>query len=402
MKAIILAAGKGSRLNPLTKYRPKHLLPIAGKPLIEHIIVELKNAGIEDIGLIVGYMKNKIMDIISDGRKYGVKVKYIIQEEPLGTANAIKMAEEYVGSERFIVVYGDVTFNRQVLWEALEKHEKYKASTTIVATEVEDPWNYGVMEIDEKGFLKNIVEKPEMGMELSKQVNTGIYVMEGSKIFSAINVTPKSKRGEYEITDTFKKLLEIGERIFVYNAGRNWWRDLGRPWDLLEANENYMNRNEFYRNGIFVGCGSIIGSECIIKPPTIIGRNCKIGSKSIIGPYAFIGDNVEIGFKSKISMSIVMEYSCIMNRCDVNYSVIGSNCIIEGDVKFMYEYADGRNVKMRIKGVEVDTGRRRMGSVIGDYSYIGCGSIIMPGITIYPNSIVTRNKMVYFDVDGFY
>lgn len=399
MKTVILAAGKGSRLNPITKYRPKHLLPIAGRPLLEHTIIELKNSGIEEIYVIVGYLKEKIMNAIGDGGKYGVKVNYIVQREALGTAHAIKMAEEYVGSGRFIVVYGDVTLNGKVLIEALKRHEESGASATIVTTEVEDPWNYGVIEVDEYGFLRSIMEKPERKMGLSKQINAGIYVLDGTKIFKAIDRTKISQRGEYEITDTFKELLNMGEKIAVYNAGGGWWRDLGRPWDLLEANEDYMNRN---REEIIIGSGSVIGDKCIIKPPTIIGENCKIGSKSIIGPYAVIGENVEVGVGSRIYRSIVMEDTCILNGCEVGYSIIGSNCIVEGHVKFTYENLNGETVKMRVKGVEVDTGRRFMGSIIGDYSYIGCGSIIMPGITIYPHSIVTRGKNVYFDVEGFY
>jgi len=399
MKAIILAAGKGTRLNPLTKYRPKHLLPIAGKTLLERIIIELKKAGVEEIGLIVGYMKDEIQRMIGDGSKYNVKISYIVQEAQLGTAHAIKMAEKYVDNERFIVVYGDITVNSEIILKAINRHEEAKAATTIISTEVEDPWNYGVLDVDQEGMLVNIVEKPERGMEPSRQINAGIYVMEGGKIFNAINRTNISKRGEYEITDTFKELIKSGEKIAVCKIPGKWWKDVGRPWDLLEANEEEMSKIE-YNGKVLIGLGSVIGDGCIINPPVIIGAECKIGCNSIIGPYTYIGDHIEVGFGSKILGSIVMDNTVIMNDVEIGYSIIASNCIIEGDVKLEYEAKDGGKVKMRIKGVDVDTGRDRMGSVVGDYSFIGCGSIIAPGTTIHPNSIIPRRRLIYFDVDG--
>jgi len=401
MKAIILAAGKGTRLNPLTKYRPKHLLPIAGKTLLEKTIIELKRAGIEEIGLIVGYMKDEIKRRIGDGSKYNVKIDYIFQEAQLGTAHAIKMAEEYVNNERFIVVYGDITVNSEVILKAIDRHEKTKAATTIVSTEVEDPWNYGVLHVDQYGMLINVIEKPERGVEPSKQVNAGIYVMEGRKVFKAIDRTKISKRGEYEITDTFKELIKSGEKIAVCNISGKWWKDVGRPWDLLEANEEEMSKPE-YSGKILIGLGSVIGSGCIINPPVIIGVGCKLDRNSIIGPYTYIGDYVEIGFGSKIFESIVMDNTVIMDNVEIGYSIIASNCIIESDVKFEYKAKGGGNVKMRIKGVDMDTGRDKMGSVVGDYSFIGCGSIISSGTTIYPNSIIPRRRLIYFDVDGIF
>ncbi|MCX8169172.1 MAG: NDP-sugar synthase [Candidatus Methanomethylicia archaeon] len=400
MKAVVLAAGKGTRLNVLTKYRPKHLLPLIGRPIIEHVICELKNAGVTEIGIIVGYMKEKIMKLIGDGSKYGLNVTYIVQDEQLGTAHAIKIAEKFVGNERFIVVYGDITLKGKIILDALKRHFETNTVATIVTTEVDDPWNYGVIEVDENGIMKNIIEKPEKGKEPSNKINTGIYVLEGSKIYEVINRTQISKRGEYEITDTFKELLKMGEKIAILNTEKGWWKDVGRAWDLIEVNEYYMNEANYYGK-IIIGEESVIESKCIIKPPVIIGKNCRIKSNSVIGPHTIIGDNVEIGVNSRIFNSIVMEDTCILNNVEIGYSIIGSNCLVEGNVKFRYT-STFNNIKMRIKGIEVDTGRKNMGAVVGDYSYIGCGSIVLPGISIYPNSIVTRWKIVYHDVDGFY
>ncbi|MEM3615373.1 MAG: sugar phosphate nucleotidyltransferase, partial [Candidatus Methanomethylicia archaeon] len=313
MKAVILAAGKGTRLDPLTKYRPKHLLPIAGKPLIENIISALKSIGIKDVYIIVGYRDQEIRNLIGDGGKYNLRVTYVTQREQLGTAHAIKMVKEYLKNEEFLVIYGDVTVEDKILLQAIEKHRESGATTTIVSIEVEDPWNYGVMELGEGDILKNIIEKPERGREPSRHINAGIYVMRGEEVFEAVEETPLSKRGEYEITDTFKILLRKGEKVAVCVTKGRWWRDIGRPWDLLEANEEYMNRGEYYGR-IFIGKGSVLRGKCTMIPPLIIGERCIIGGGAVLGPYTYIGNEVEVGFKSRIVESIILEKTIILNN----------------------------------------------------------------------------------------
>lgn len=395
MKAIILAAGLGSRLNPLTAMRPKHLLPIGGRPILEHVVTSLRDAGVNHIGLIVHYLKEKICSLIGDGGRYGVTIEYIEQGEPRGTAHAIMAAEKFVGNETCIVVYGDITVKSEVVREALKLHREKNAAITMVGVEVDDPWNYGVLVVDENGFLVKVVEKPKRGEEPSNLINGGIYIIEGSKVFPEIRNTPMSPRGELEFTDTIQRLVEMGERVAVLKSPRDWWFDIGRPWDLLEANAKMLRERV---DGVEMGENVRIGRKVKFIPPVIIGDNCVIENECIIGPSVFLSDGVKVGAKCIIMNSIILSETIIDGGCKILDSIIGEKCIIEGGVEFRNRNPDGSTIKMNIKGVKVDSGRKKLGSIVGDYSFIGCESIILPGISVYPRSVVPRNTLVINDV----
>jgi len=403
MKAVILAAGRGSRLNALTRYRPKHLLPITGKSVLKNIIKNLRKIEITEVGIIVHYLKDKIIEELKDERRLGAKIRYIDQGEMLGTAHAIGRAEEYVDNETFLVVYGDLTINGKIIEKAIEAHKRRKPAATIVAVEVEDPWNYGVLKINKEKELIGVVEKPKKGEEPSHLINAAIYILDGEKIFKAIKETKRSKRGEYEITDTFQLLIDRGEKIIIYPTERSWWFDIGRPWDLLDANRIHMLKEtskQGWRRGIKIGRNVKIAKGVKLKVPVIIDDGCIIKKNSVIGPYTYLSKNVEVGVKSEIRESIILEETWIANYCSITKSIIGSHCTVESKVKFRSENKDRSTIKMTLKGRRVDTGRRRLGSVLGDYSTIGYGSIIEAGTTIYPKSIIQKRRLVYEDVEG--
>jgi len=405
LKGVVLAAGRGSRLNPLTRTRPKHLLPVAGEPMIIRVVKELRKAGISEVGIIVHYQKEKLMKMIGDGRRYNVKVTYLEQSEILGTAHAIGEAENYIGDERFLIVYGDVTVKSNVIRKALKIHREKEASATIVSVQVDDPWNYGVFEINDEGMVKRIVEKPEKGREPSKWINAGIYIVEGRKIFRAVDKTPKSQRGEYEFTDTLRILIDEGEKVIACRLSGDWWFDIGRPWDLLEANRKIMLEEVekgSWRSGVKLGRNVKIYSNVELRMPVIVNDNCIIKEGAIIGPYTYLGRGVKIGNGSEIKNSIILDETWIGSNCTVEHTIIGANCTVEGHVHFKCRNRDESNVFMNIKGVKIDSGRKCLGSVIGDLSFIGYASIVEPGMTIYPSSLVMRRKIVYRDVEGFY
>mgnify|MGYP000064703173 CR=1 FL=1 len=401
MKGIVLAAGLGSRLNPLTATRPKHLLPLAGRPILEHVIMALKEAGVEEIGLVVHYFKEKIMKILGGGENYGVKLTYIDQGSAKGTAHAIMAAEKYVGNERFIVAYGDVTARASIIKQALKLHDAAGAAATMISVEVEDPWNYGVLSIDQDGFLIKVVEKPRKGEEPSNLINAGIYVLEGGKVFKLIGQTPVSPRGEIEFTDTLQLLVNRGERVAVLRTSREWWFDIGRPWDLLDANRAMLRElaeSEGWKGGVKVDASAKLEKGVKLLPPVVIGGKCTIKEGSVIGPYTVICDEVEVGVKSRIENSVILGGTIIENSCKISHSIIGGNCIIESEVEFQSKNPDGSNVYMTIKGVRVNSGRKILGSVVGDLSFVGRGAIIAPGTSIFPRSVVPRRRLVLGDV----
>ncbi len=226
MKAVILAAGQGVRMLPLTKSKPKPMVKVKGKPILQWVLERAKEAGIEEAAIIVGYKKKTVIDFF--GKEFeGMKIEYFEQKEHLGTAHAIELVEEFVDKE-FLVLYGDVIPEKEMLEKLIAK-EGFDA--VIVARKTEEPWKYGCLEMD-KDRVKNIVEKPEKGKEPSDWINAGAYKF-GRKIFPAIRKTQLSERNEFEITESLLYLVKEGK------VGCIKWEkeiiDIGSAEDLEEA-----------------------------------------------------------------------------------------------------------------------------------------------------------------------
>jgi bifunctional UDP-N-acetylglucosamine pyrophosphorylase/glucosamine-1-phosphate N-acetyltransferase len=236
MKALVLAAGIGKRLKPLTLEKPKSMLPIGGKPLLEHIIEALSENGIKEISVVVNYKKDIITNHFKDGSKFGVKIKYLVQENPKGgTADAVKCADGKI-NESFILLNGDILFNHSILKKLIASYKD--CDGVITCKEVENPEHFGVLET--KGeFAVRIVEKSKSPP--SNLANLGIYIMPES-IFDAIRLTKPSERGELEITDSIQVLLDRGSK-FKFLKVNDFWMDIGRIEDYEKANDMY-NKNK--------------------------------------------------------------------------------------------------------------------------------------------------------------
>ena len=296
MKAVVLAAGKGERLRPLTENRPKHLLPIGGKPLLKWILEGLVEAGVDEALLVTHYMEDQIREYFGDGAKLGLEIGYIKQEELMGTANAFRMAEDFSDGEEFIGVYGDLFLPPDGFKALTQAHQK--GETTMCVIPVDDPSQMGVVAL-EGDRVTQIVEKPAPGEEPSDLANAGMYFFT-PEIFGLIDETGLSSRKEYEITDSLKSLIESGSTLRAVTLPEGSWLDVGLPWNLLEANEKAMSSIESIiegdvedgvsihgpvkivkgarvRSGVYIegpvsiGPGSDIGPNCYIRPSTIIG-----------------------------------------------------------------------------------------------------------------------------------
>jgi bifunctional UDP-N-acetylglucosamine pyrophosphorylase/glucosamine-1-phosphate N-acetyltransferase len=263
VKAVILAAGEGIRMHPLTYTRPKVMLPIANKPILEHLILEIKKTGIEEFIFVVGYRQDAVRDYFGNGQSWGVNIDYVTQRNQLGTAHAIKITRELVDG-RFLVVNGDMLVKEQDL-----KRMMAREGFTLSLIEVKYQQDMGVVEIDGERVV-HIWEK--LPIPPSNLVNAGIYVLTPD-IFPAISDTSRSPRGEYEITDSLQLLIDQGHRLGYEKV--EYWLNIGYPWELLVANGSLMAEIEPQNLGI-------IEENAVINGPVSIGRGTVVRSNSYI------------------------------------------------------------------------------------------------------------------------
>lgn len=405
MKAIILSAGEGSRMRPLTLTKPKTMLPVAGKPIMQYNIESLRDNGIKDILIIVRYKENMVRDYFKDGSDFGVNITYKTQKDFLGTANAISYGEDFI-NESLIVLNGDIILDDEIIHEIIKKYNYLKPDTLMVLTEVEDPSAFGVVEI-EGNNIKNIIEKPKREEAPTNLVNTGIYIF-NNDIFDKIDRTEKSSRGEYEITDSVLLQIHDGKEVIGHKTSKDWI-DVGRPWELIEVNEELIGDlkteikgtiedGAFIHGEIFLDEGSIIRAGVYIEGNVYIGKNCDVGPNSYIRGNSYFGDNVHIGNAVEIKNSIIMENTNVSHLSYVGDSVIGSNCNIAAGTNIANLRFDNATIKTKIKDQKIDSGRRKLGAIIGDSVKTGINSSFSPGVKVGYNSTIGSGVLLYGDV----
>ncbi len=400
MKAVILAAGEGKRMRPLTRTRPKVMLPIANKPIVEHLLIEIKKAGITDFIFIVGHRGETIREHFGSGDKWGINIEYVTQMKQLGTAHALKLVERFV-DDKFILANGDVLVKVQDIKKALAKN-----TITLSLIEAQDTRDLGVVETEGdkiKGIYEKVANPP------SNLANTGIYLLT-DEIFPAIDRTRESPRGEYELTASLQILLSEGRVLSWVKIDH--WLDVSYPWDLLTANEALMEGmnpenlgivedNVVIKGHVSIGKDTVVRSHSYITGPVVIGENCEIGPNCHIRPSTAIADNCHIGSAVEIKNSIIMQNSKIPHHNYIGDSVIGEDCNLGAGTKI----ANLRLDKKDITADNVDTRRRKLGAIIGDGvqtginaninvgSLIGDHSFIGPGATV--SGVILSNSMIF-------
>ena len=383
MKAVILAAGEGARMHPLTNTRPKVMLPLANKPLLEHLLIEARKAGITEYIFVVGYCDKKVRDYFGNGEKWGVNIGYYNQRQQLGTADAFKMVEGFIDGN-FLAINGDILVANEDITRLMGAKE-----TTLGIIKVDDTRDLGVVELSQ-GKVAHIYEKTEKPP--SHMVNAGVYLFT-PEIFDAISRTPKSPRGEYEITDSLQLMIDEGRDIGYQEITS--WLNLTYPWDLLPANEYLLKGIESENHGeiegnvvikgkVCIGKNSIVRSGSYIVGTVIIGQNCDIGPNCYIRPYTSIGDGCHIGSAVEVKNSIIMKGSKIPHHNYVGDSIIGEGCNFGAGTKI----ANLRLDKKDIKVAKIDTKRRKLGAIIGDRVETGINSCINAGSTIGDNTYI--------------
>lgn len=407
LKAVVLAAGKGVRLWPLTENRSKHMIPVAGKPIVEHVIFAIRSAGIRSIVLVTRYRSELVKKHIGNGSKLGVTVDYVDQPDISGTASAISMARDQVGSNDFLVAYGDLVVTPRAIKRVVDTYRKKGRKPTIGLIPVSRPESYGMAKVS-GDLLTEIIEKPSQSQSPSNLANTGIYVLNPT-IFDHLQTTLRSGRGEFEITDTISSLAKTGTPVAWARIDPSDWQDIGKPWDVLAANARLLARSKRRIAGRIEEGAKVTGQVTIekgalIRTGTVIEGPARIGEGAVIGPLAHIragtcvGKRSAIGAFCEVKNSIIMDHTKIPHLSYIGDSIIGEHCNLAAGTMVANLKLSDNTVRMRIKDSLVDTGLRKLGIVTGDNVRTGINASFMPGIRIASGAVIPACSVVSEDV----
>ena len=326
MKGLILSGGKGTRLRPLTFTQAKQLVPVANKPVLFYGIEALKEAGIGDLGIIVGDTKDEIKEAAGDGSRWGIRITYIEQEAPLGLAHAVKISEDFLKDEPFVMYLGD-NILKSGIKSLVEEFKEKKPNSLILLTEVPDPRLFGVAEL-KNGKVVRLVEKPKK--PVSNLALVGVYMFD-FHVFEAVNAIKPSWRNELEITDSIQYLVDHGYEVHPHLVS-GWWKDTGKIEDILEANrlilesidgkiQGKVDKTSRISGQVIIEKGVVV-QKSIIRGPAIIGAETEI-IDSYIGPFTAVQDRCRI-IQTEIEHSIVLEGSEIRDvGSRIDESLIG-------------------------------------------------------------------------------
>ena len=403
MKAVVLAAGRGERLWPLTEDTPKPLLPLANKSVLERSLAALVSAGVRQIILVVGFRSEKIRDRLGKGEGIGVELTYVRQKTAKGTADALgTCSKELQGEDRFLVLYGDDYYDTSVPRIFIAKARP--KGITIGTANVQDASRFGKIQ-SKRGLVTEIQEKTSKAEP--GQVNAGIYLMDQS-IFPAIRKTKRSIRGELELTDAVRILIKEGTQVHPYLLGSRRWLGISYPWDMLEANqwilesEKSVSRGTIERGVHLSGAvvleeGSVVKAGSCLEGPVHVGKGCHIGPNSYLRPYSTLGDDVKVGAGCEVKNSIVMRNTRIPHLSYVGDSVLGEACSLGAGTITANLRFDEAEIKSKVRGSWVSSGRKKLGAILGDGVRTGISVSIFPGVKIGrgawigPGAIVDRD-----------
>lgn len=398
MKAIIMAAGKSTRTYPLTVTRPKPLLTMANKTILEHQLEALSGL-VSGVVLIVGYRQEMIRAQFGD--RFGdLTIEYVEQRDQRGTGHAILQGAPCIDGP-FLAMNGDDLFDRRDLARLAQTKQAALVKT------IEDPRLYGIYEVTSDMRVVRLVEKPKV--VFSKLANIGAYKFT-PEVFKILETTPLSERGEIEITSAIQTLAERSDFRVVETEG--YWIPIGFPWSLLDANAFLLDHHftpeilgdvspfAHLTGSVSVGRGSVIRPGAVIDGPACIGEDCVVGPNCWIRPYTTIGKGCRVGQASEIKNSILMNGARAPHQNYIGDSILGENVNLGCGTVTANVRHDNQNHRSVVKGVLVDTGLRKLGAILGDHVHTGINTAIYPGRKLWPNTFTRPGEVVERDIIG--
>ncbi|AGB15647.1 UDP-N-acetylglucosamine diphosphorylase/glucosamine-1-phosphate N-acetyltransferase [Halovivax ruber XH-70] len=406
MQTVVLAAGKGTRMRPLTDRRPKPMVPVANRPLVAHTVDAAVEAGASWIFLVVGYEAEPIREYF--GETYaGVPITYVRQTERLGTADAVRAASASLDDAPFVVLNGDALFDQDGL------DELFDGGPAIASVRVDDPTQYGVLDVDDD-TVTGIVEKP--ADPPSNLINAGAYHFPAAAR-EWLDV-PKSERGEHELTDVVEHTID---RVDVRPVPLSRWLDVGRPWELLEANEwkiaeladrhgsttdaasaesfdGTVSDDATIRGPVVVESGATVREGVTIEGPALIRSGATVGPNAYIRGTTLVGQDASVGHAVEVKNSVLMAGAAINHLSYVGDSILGRDVNFGAGSVVANLRHDDDPVELTVKGERVSTGRRKFGVVLGDDAKTGidtnlnAGVTLSTGATTKPGESVTRDR----------
>jgi bifunctional UDP-N-acetylglucosamine pyrophosphorylase/glucosamine-1-phosphate N-acetyltransferase len=370
------------------------LIRVGGKSILQHCLEAVKACGITEAVIVTHYLGDAIRQHFGDGEKLGLKLEYVEQAAVLGTGNAVSVAEPFVDGD-FVVAYGDLLFASDAL------------KSVIGLFAAENP-AAAVVELADANRVKHIVEKPAPREVPSSLVNAGLYVFP-KEIFEEIKHVKASVRGELELTDALSLLIKGGKSVLAAEISKADWIDIGRPWDLLEANSWALKQMEHAVYGNVEEGAHLVGpvtvaetarvrSGAYVEGPTFIDEGSDIGPNCFIRACTSIGKNVRIGNACEVKNSLIMDGTHVGHLSYVGDSILCERCNLGAGTIMANYRLDAGAVKMVVKDKVVNSGRRKLGAILGDDVKTGVNSVLMPGVKVGVNSWVGANFMVERDL----
>ena len=407
MRALVLAAGRGERLQPLTDLRPKSMLPLVGRPILHYIVDDIRLAGVTDMVFVVGYRKEMIQNYFKDGNAFGVAITYVEQRKPLGEADAILKAEsEFAGEDEFILAHGDYVSEAGLVKRVVDAFCESGSDIAIALSRVENPSEYGVAALGENSRIERVVEKPSASAKLGNLAVSSVYAFTPA-IFHVLRRIGHLEQG-------ISHMIERGAKA----AGIVWdreWMDIGRPWEVLRASRFLLSK-VFSKTPRYISPSARLPPEARLEEPYHISDNveidhgavvrggcyldsgCRIGTNALIRDYSYVGKNVIAGYSTEVKNSVILHDTSLGHIAYVGDSVIGSHCEIGAGVITSNFRFDEKPIEVNVGRKRYNSGLQKLGAMIGDHVKIGVNSSIYPGCKIGSNTWIGPSIVVTCDI----
>lgn len=406
MKAVILAGGKGIDLHPLTQTRPKPMITLLGKPLLEYLIVELKEVGLTDILIVTGYKGEQIRNHFKKGRDFGVTIQYAEQGEKEGIEAALVAAEESVNNDtEFLLLFGDIVSENGLIQRTLNAFENTQADMAMALTLQGDKGDFGIVEIDSMGFVKKAGLKEERTTSSGNYIDAGCFVM-------LSDILEDIKQGK-SLTQAINTRIESGAKVAAAIWEKEWY-DIGKPWNIIQANMMLLSKvqesriskgvilesNVVLKGVVIIKENTVISSGTVLNGPIYIGPNTYIGNNVLIRDHSSIGEKSLVGFGSEIKNSVLFNGTKIYRLCYVGDSVLGADTILSSGVITVNTETPRKKIEMTIGGKKIKTNLQKLGAIIGDKCEIGVNTLIFPGRRIDSGCIILPGTKIEEDIEN--